>query len=106
MTGIAALGGLGPVRRLALIGPSLVPYDPIASDVATHCSRRAPRIGPAPTSSAATSSARIIVAARLDLAIAASAVTLSFALGAVIGGAVRLYRRTARPLWSAASSTC
>ncbi|GGF62842.1 ABC transporter permease [Azorhizobium oxalatiphilum] len=70
---------------LAIIGPAIVPYDPTASDVA-HALE-------APTAAHWFGTdqlgrdvfSRVIVAARLDLAIAASAVVLSFALGAVIG---------------------
>ncbi len=70
---------------VALFGPMLVPYDPIASDVA-HALE-----APSAAHWAGTDQlgrdvfSRLIVAARLDLAIAASAVLLSFALGAVIG---------------------
>ena len=70
---------------VALFGPAFVAYDPIASDVAhalqppnVHHWAGTDQLGRDVFS-------RIIVAARLDLAIAASAVGISFALGAIIG---------------------
>ena len=70
-----------------VFGPSLAPYDPIATDAAASLQ---------PPSSAhwfGTDQlgrdifSRVLVATRLDLVIAASAVTLSFAIGSVLGGA-------------------
>jgi peptide/nickel transport system permease protein len=84
VTAVAATGAL-LLCILAVIGPSIVPYDPIASDVSNALQP------PSATYWAGTDQlgrdvfSRLVVAARLDLAIAASAVTLSFALGAVIG---------------------
>lgn len=84
LTAIAAFA-TGLLVLVALFGPMLVPYDPIASDVA-HALE-----APSAAHWAGTDQlgrdvfSRLVVAARLDLAIAASAVVLSFALGAVIG---------------------
>ncbi|TDT99159.1 peptide/nickel transport system permease protein [Azorhizobium sp. AG788] len=84
LTAIAAFA-TGLLVLVALFGPMLVPYDPVASDVA-HALE-----APSATHWAGTDQlgrdvfSRLVVAARLDLAIAASAVVLSFALGAVIG---------------------
>ncbi|BAF87955.1 ABC transporter permease [Azorhizobium caulinodans] len=84
LTAIAAFA-TGLLVLVALFGPVLVPYDPIASDVA-HALE-----APSAAHWAGTDQlgrdvfSRLVVAARLDLAIAASAVVLSFALGAVIG---------------------
>lgn len=84
VTAVAAAGAL-ILCVLAVIGPWIVPFDPIASDVANALKP------PSATYWAGTDQlgrdvfSRLIVAARLDLAIAASAVSLSFVLGAVIG---------------------
>lgn len=84
LTAIAAFA-TGLLVLVALFGPMLVPYDPVASDVA-HALE-----APSAAHWAGTDQlgrdvfSRLVVAARLDLAIAASAVVLSFALGAVIG---------------------
>jgi peptide/nickel transport system permease protein len=84
ITGIAAAGS----TLLILVGifaPWLAPYDPIASDVAIALQ------APSAAHWAGTDQlgrdvfSRIIVATQLDLAIAISAVGISFALGAVIG---------------------
>jgi peptide/nickel transport system permease protein len=84
VTAVAAAGALVLVL-VALFGPALVPYDPVASDV--------PQALQAPSALhwAGTDQlgrdvfSRLIVAARLDLAIAITAVGISFAIGAVIG---------------------
>src|SRR6202012_702037 len=70
---------------IAIIGPSIVPYDPIASNVS------AALLPPSGAHLAGTDQlgrdtfSRLIVATRLDLVIAVSAVGISFVLGAVIG---------------------
>jgi peptide/nickel transport system permease protein len=70
---------------IAIAGPSIVPYDPIVSDV-PHA-----LMPPSAAHLAGTDQlgrdvfSRLIVATRLDLAIAVSAVGISFAIGAVIG---------------------
>jgi peptide/nickel transport system permease protein len=72
---------------VALVAPWIVPYDPTASNV--------PRALQAPSAQHWFGTdqlgrdifSRVLVAARLDLAIAASAVSLSFVVGAVVGGA-------------------
>jgi len=84
ITGIAAIGA-ALLTVVAIFGPWIAPYDPIASDVANAL------LPPSAAHFAGTDQlgrdvfSRIIVAARLDLAIAVSAVSISFALGAVIG---------------------
>ena len=84
LTGIAAAGIL-LLTFVAIFGPSLVPYDPIVSDVAHSL------MPPSAAHLAGTDQlgrdvfSRLVVATRLDLAIAVSAVGISFALGAVIG---------------------
>ena len=84
VTMIAGLGALGLIL-LAILGPSLVPYDPVASNVpmALQPPSRQHWFGTDQLGRDVFS--RVVVATRLDLAIAASAVTLSFLIGAVIG---------------------
>jgi len=84
VTAVAAAGAL-ILCILAIIGPSIVPYDPIASDVPNALQPPSARYWAGTDQLGRDVFSRLIVAARLDLAIAASAVTLSFALGAVIG---------------------
>ena len=69
----------------ALLGPHIVPYDPLASNTAMSLKppSRAHWFGTDQLGRDVFS--RLIVAARLDLAIAISAVGISFAIGAVIG---------------------
>src|SRR3981189_2909722 len=70
---------------IAFFGPWIVPYDPIVSNVSQAL------MPPSAAHIAGTDQlgrdvfSRLIVAARLDLAIAVSAVGISFAIGAVIG---------------------
>jgi len=84
VTAAAALGGAALVL-VAALAPWIVPYDPVASDVSNALQP------PGPTHWAGTDQlgrdigSRILMAARLDLLIAASAVGLSFAVGAAIG---------------------
>ncbi len=84
VTAVAAAGAL-ILCILAIIGPSIVPYDPIASDVPNALQPPSAKYWAGTDQLGRDVFSRLIVAARLDLAIAASAVTLSFALGAVIG---------------------
>jgi len=70
---------------LAIVGPALVPYDPLASDAAHKLE------APSRTHWFGTDQvgrdilSRVIVATRLDFAISLSAVALSFALGSLAG---------------------
>jgi peptide/nickel transport system permease protein len=85
VTALAAAGMLLMVLA-AIFAPVLAPYDPVASNVSISLQQ--------PTSAhwAGTDQlgrdilSRILYAARLDLVIALSAVSLSFVVGAVIGG--------------------
>ena len=84
LTGIAAAGVFALVL-IAIFGQSIVPYDPVSSDVpqalqSPSCAHLAgtDQLG-------RDSFSRLIVATRLDLTIAVSAVGVSFVLGAVIG---------------------
>ena len=85
VTAIAAIG-TALLVLLAIVGPAIAPYDPIASDVP---------IALAPPSAAHWAgtdqlgrdiASRLLVATRLDLLIAVSAVGISFLIGMVVGG--------------------
>jgi peptide/nickel transport system permease protein len=84
VTGVAAVGA-ALLILVGIFGPWIVPYDPIVSDVAHAL------LPPSAAHLAGTDQlgrdvfSRIVVATQLDLAIAISAVGISFALGAVIG---------------------
>ena len=85
ITAVAA-GGATLLLLVAILAPWLVPYDPVASDVPQALR------GPSAAHWGGTDQlgrdilSRVISATRLDLVIALSAVGISFALGAVIGG--------------------
>ena len=70
---------------LAIVGPALVPYDPLASDAAhkLEAPSRAHWFGTDQVGRDILS--RVIVATRLDFAISLAAVALSFALGSLAG---------------------
>jgi len=84
VTAIAAVGMVG-LLALGVFAPWVMPYNPIASDVAIALQ------APSAAHWAGTDQlgrdifSRLIAATRLDLAIAASAVGISFVAGAVIG---------------------
>ena len=84
LTAVAAIAAVLLVL-VAVAGPSLVAFDPVASDVPLALRP------PSATHWAGTDQlgrdvfSRIVVAARLDLAIAVTAVAISFVLGAMIG---------------------
>ncbi|MGI4942081.1 MAG: ABC transporter permease [Janthinobacterium lividum] len=85
VTAVAATG-TALLVLIAIFAPWLVPYDPIASNVA-HALEPPNAAHWAGTDQLGRDIlSRIIMAARLDLFIAASAVILSFVTGAVIGG--------------------
>jgi peptide/nickel transport system permease protein len=87
----AALVFISALAVLAILAPWIVPYDPNATDL-DHV-----LLGPAVLHWFGTDQvgrdvfSRVLIAARLDLAIAISAVLLSFVIGTVIGGAAALY---------------
>jgi peptide/nickel transport system permease protein len=84
VTGIAAVAATC-LCLVALIGPSLVSYDPIASNVGSTLQPPSAAHWAGTDQLGRDVLARIIYAARLDLAIAASAVSISFVVGALIG---------------------
>jgi peptide/nickel transport system permease protein len=85
VTGLAAVGTV-MLLVLAAIAPLVAPYNPVASDV--PLALRAPDAAHwAGTDQLGRDIfSRILLAARLDLLIAVSAVAVSFAIGAVLGG--------------------
>ena len=104
LTAVAASGVLLLVL-IAIFGPSIVPYDPIASNVSEAL------LPPSSLHLAGTDQLgrdtfqpAHLVATRLDLVIAVSAVGISFVVGAVIG-AFCGYRAGGSIARSAASST-
>jgi peptide/nickel transport system permease protein len=84
LTAVAA-SGVVMLVLIAILGPSIAPYDPIVSNVSEAL------LPPSHAHIAGTDQlgrdtfSRLLVAARLDLVIAVSAVGISFVLGAVIG---------------------
>jgi peptide/nickel transport system permease protein len=84
VTAIAAAGAT-LLCVIAVIGPWIAPYDPIASDVPIALQPPSWQHWAGTDQLGRDVFSRLIVATRLDLAIAASAVTLSFMIGAVVG---------------------
>jgi peptide/nickel transport system permease protein len=82
----AAFALFGLIVLAALLGPAL-PIDPLATDAA-HALEAPSRAHPFGTDDIGRDVlARVVVATRLDLAIALSAVALSFAIGSTLGTA-------------------
>jgi peptide/nickel transport system permease protein len=84
LTGIAAAGVFALVL-IAIFGPSIVPYDPVSSDVPQALQPPSWAHLAGTDQLGRDTLSRLIVATRLDLTIAVSAVGVSFVLGAVIG---------------------
>ena len=82
---LAAFGLFLLLVLLALFGPAIAPYDPLATDTgrALQAPSAAHWFGTDNLGRDVLS--RVIVAARLDLGIAVSAVALSFAIGSALG---------------------
>jgi peptide/nickel transport system permease protein len=76
---------------LALLGPAIAPYDPLASDTANALQPPSREHWFGTDQLGRDILSRIIVAARLDFGIAVSAVALSFAVGAALGCAAGYY---------------
>jgi len=84
---VTAISSAGAVLLLliAIFAPWLTPYDPIASDVSSALQPPSAAHWLGTDQLGRDILSRLIAATRLDLAIAASAVSLSFVIGAVIG---------------------
>jgi len=72
----------------AVLGPSLVPYDPIATDTAVALQPPSAAHWFGTDQLGRDVFSRVVVATRLDLVIAFAAVLLSLAVGAVIGATI------------------
>ena len=70
---------------MALLGPSLVPFDPLASDAAAALQAPSARHWFGTDALGRDIFSRVVVATRLDLGIAFSAVLLSFVIGMPLG---------------------
>ena len=70
---------------MALLGPSLVPFDPLASDTAAALQAPSARHWFGTDALGRDIFSRVVVATRLDLGIAFSAVLLSFVIGMPLG---------------------
>ena len=80
-----AIAGVALLILVAILAPWITPYDPIASSVAEALQPPSAKHLFGTDQLGRDILSRLIMATRLDLAIAASAVLLSFAAGAVIG---------------------
>jgi peptide/nickel transport system permease protein len=85
VTAVASMGALLLVV-VAVFAPVLVPYDPVASNVPNALQPPSAAHWAGTDQLGRDILSRILSATRLDLMIAFSAVSLSFAAGAVIGG--------------------
>jgi peptide/nickel transport system permease protein len=88
---LVAFGLLLFLVALAVVGPFIVPYDPLASNTAVKLQppSRAHWFGTDQIGRDILS--RVVVATRLDLLIALSAVTLSFLIGSVAGASAGFF---------------
>ena len=84
VTAIAAAGTVA-LLVVALFAPWLTPYDPLGSDAALSLAAPSAAHWAGTDQLGRDVASRIIAATRLDLAIAISAVALSFAAGAFVG---------------------
>ncbi len=76
---------------IALLGPSLVPYSPLASDAAEALKPPSAAHWFGTDSVGRDVFSRVIVATRLDLLISVSAVALSFVVGCAVGSLAGFY---------------
>jgi peptide/nickel transport system permease protein len=79
---------LASLLGAALLGPSLVPFDPLATNTAIALRPPGAANWFGTDQLGRDIFSRVVVATRLDLTIAASAVLLSLSLGAVVGAAM------------------
>jgi peptide/nickel transport system permease protein len=86
-----AVGLFTALAILALVGPAIAPYDPLASDTAKtlQAPSRAHWFGTDQLGRDILS--HVVTAARLDLVISVTAVALSFAVGATAGAAAGFF---------------
>jgi peptide/nickel transport system permease protein len=84
LTAVAAFG-IVILVLIAIFGPSIAPYDPIASNVSEALQPPSHAHLAGTDQLGRDTFSRLLVATRLDLVIAVSAVGISFVLGAVVG---------------------
>ncbi|MBE9606355.1 ABC transporter permease [Acetobacteraceae bacterium H6797] len=89
---LIALAMLAVLLFCAILGPSIVPYDPIATNTAMALQPPSAAHWFGTDQLGRDVFSRVVVAARLDLAIAFMAVALSMAVGAVIGASMGYFR--------------
>jgi peptide/nickel transport system permease protein len=82
-----AFGLLTLFLAMALVGPALVPYDPLASNAAMALQPPSAAHWFGTDSLGRDVFSRVVVATRLDLAISVAAVALSFVVGGAMGAA-------------------
>ncbi|MEM9140748.1 MAG: ABC transporter permease [Pseudomonadota bacterium] len=82
-----AFGMLGFILACAILGPSLVPYDPLATNAANALQPPSADHWFGTDQVGRDVFSRVIVATRLDLTISVLAVTMSFVVGSILGAA-------------------
>ncbi len=82
---VMAAAGAAVLTCIAIVGPWIVPYDPLASNVSNALRPPSSMHWAGTDQLGRDVFSRVVVATRLDMAIGASAVTLSFVIGALIG---------------------
>jgi peptide/nickel transport system permease protein len=89
---LAAIFVLAPLLLCALLGPWIVPFDPIATNTAVALQPPSAAHWFGTDQLGRDVFSRVVAAARLDLGIAFAAVLLSLALGAVLGAAMGYFQ--------------
>lgn len=89
---LVALLMLAVLVGAAIVGPSLVPYDPIATETAIALQPPNALHWFGTDQLGRDVFSRVVVATRLDLAVAVAAVLLSMAVGSVVGAAMGYFR--------------
>jgi peptide/nickel transport system permease protein len=84
VTAVAAIAAV-MLALIAVVGPWLVPFDPVASDVPLALRPPSALHWAGTDQLGRDVFSRLVVATRLDLAIAVTAVSISFVIGAVVG---------------------
>ena len=82
---MAAFAMLGVILLAAVIGPSLVPYDPLATNAAIALQPPSFEHWFGTDNLGRDVFSRVVVATRLDLTISIAAVALSFVIGSILG---------------------
>lgn len=86
-----SFGLFGVIVVIALLGPWIAPYDPLASDTANALQAPGPAHWFGTDQLGRDILSRVMVATRLDLTIALASVALAFAGGTLAGGAAGFY---------------